>query len=255
MREYLASIDWRAHPGHFLSLTYHPQFVPIEIAKEHLAVFRRRLEREFKEYLGCIWKEEFQDRGTVHFHLVVFWKCFAPSFGFPMWVATNWYEIVTGERLNGQVFPLKQVGGGYDWYVAAENEQGVVSELKKVSDGAFLEHGTKTNSLETSNIAKFMRYCSKYLTKDGRQIDPSTGEVIATGRIWGHWGEVDTSVLARMEFSRHTMVQLCRRLRRWGKSSKYISRLSDKWSGFLLWGDGWQLCELFRGLEYSIRPG
>jgi hypothetical protein len=247
MREYLASIDWRAHPGHFLSLTYHPQFIPIEVAKEHLAVFRRRLEREFKEYMGVVWKEEFQDRGTIHFHLVVFWKCFAPT-RFDEWVKENWYSIVTGQEI-GPVYFSKDLPG--EMYVSSTS----LSDVVRLVDADFYKHGTKVQPLDVSEISKFMRYCSKYLTKEGKQIDPSTGEVVATGRIWGHWGEVDTSVWARIEFSRHTVVSLCRRLRRWGKSSKYISRLSDKWSGFLLWGDGWQLCELMRGLEFSIRPG
>lgn len=251
MREYLASIDWRAHPGHFVSLTYHPQFVPIDMAKDHLAAFRHRLEREFGEYLGAIWKEEFQDRGTVHFHLVVFWKGWGiPQWLFDRWVTETWYSIVTGQQIECVGYTYENVDTGEMW-VSSSGE----GERVKLEDRDFYKHGTKVQQLDTSEIAKFMRYCSKYLTKEGKQIDPATGEIVATGRIWGHWGDVETLVWAKMAFSRETLVQICRRLRRWGKASRYISRLSGKWSGFLLWGDGWQLCSLFRGLEYSISPG
>lgn len=229
MREYLASIDWRSHSGHFVSLTYHYAPTSLETAKEHLGTFRRRLFREYEgSLLGVIWKQEFQERGVVHFHLVLFWKMFPISDAdLWMWIARNWYDIVLG--------------------VDPDEDPRV--------DRAFVSYGTDVRPLDTSNIARFMRYCSKYLTKTGRMVMPNTGEVVPTGRIWGHWGDVECLIWARMVFPRETLVDLARRVRRWGKASRYQSKISGKWSGFLLWGDGWQLCSLFRGLEYSISPG
>ncbi len=250
MREFLASVDWRAHPAHFVSLTYHEDpGRSAAIWKAHLKSFHERMKREYGgELLGVVWKEEFQARGVVHFHLAVFWRLWPPS-EFADWVQRNWYEVVTGEKLGDKVGYLKTVAGCRVWYSILDGN------YFQVRDGDFLEHGADVRALDTSHIGKFMNYCSKYLSKAGRLIDEETGELVATGRIWGTWGQVDALILARIAFDRSAIVELTRRLRKWGRHSRYTSKLNANWSGFLIWGDGWQLCGLLRGLDFSISPG
>lgn len=65
----------RDAPGLFLTLTYHETDPSPRKAKQHLDRFWKRVRRRWggKETpLACIWKMEPQNRGTVHFHLLVY---------------------------------------------------------------------------------------------------------------------------------------------------------------------------------------
>lgn len=63
--------------GLFLTLTYHQTDPHPREAKTHLDRFWKRLRRRFSG-ISAIWKMEPQQRGTVHFHLIVYGVDFIP---------------------------------------------------------------------------------------------------------------------------------------------------------------------------------
>ena len=83
-------------------------------------------------------------------------------------------------------------------------------------------------------------------------IDPTTGEILQTGRIWGVWKALPTGEFIEMTMSHETFTELTRRLRRWGHDSHYLSRLTAKWAAFLVLADSDVLLRLLRGLPVSI---
>ena len=91
IRDRLHSMD-RDAEGLFLTLTYHETDPHPRVAKAHLDVFWKRLRRRFPE-ISSIWKMEPQERGTVHFHLIVYGVDYVPV----QWLSEQWHAV-TGER-------------------------------------------------------------------------------------------------------------------------------------------------------------
>lgn len=57
----------------FITLTYPTIHVDASTAKRHLRAFIKRINRKFTaEEVTGIWRMEFQERGAIHFHLVLF---------------------------------------------------------------------------------------------------------------------------------------------------------------------------------------
>lgn len=247
----LASIQWNARPAHFVTLTYHfdpsvaspisPLCASVPTAepptswgdldelggdavaspswriwKNDLRAFQARLDRAYPGRIsGGLWKQEFQKRGVVHFHLTLFWhEGKEPStHDLGEWVAAAWTEIAEpGDlahfRHGSAVLVVYNVGGG--------------------------------------KMRALMAYLSKYLAK-AYEIDQPTG------RIWGHWGELPTQVLGTVFLPWRDFVWLCRRLRRWGRGSSYVRRLNGSWMGFLVMYDGVLVADLLRDLHDDVK--
>ena len=74
------------------TLTYHETNPSPKKAKEHLDAFLKRLRRHYAEQdlaVGGVWRMEFQERGTVHFHLMLFETRFLNAEKVSEW----WHEI------------------------------------------------------------------------------------------------------------------------------------------------------------------
>lgn len=189
---------------------------------EKAKAFRRRLEREYGDrFMGAVWKKEFQARGAPHYHLVVF---FRPGRGpdpnhFARWVAGAWNEVV---------------------------EPGDVHNLRH---GARVQ---KVTNRSGSQMRALMRYLGKYMAKQFMGCIDDQGELLPVGRIWGIWGEVPAEVMAdvRIGFMEH--VALCRRLRKWGKKSRYLSGITPGRNGFRVLYDGQLLSQLLDGLRHEF---
>jgi hypothetical protein len=123
------SIDWAAvlaeAGGSFLmvTLTYLNDPGP-DAAKGHLHAMRKRFER----HLGAVralWKMEFQRRGVVHLHLLL-WAPFDDPVGlasFRRWLWVAW-EGVTGERLRVDADFLRKPPGRAGAYFAGYATKG-----------------------------------------------------------------------------------------------------------------------------------
>ncbi|MCS3824576.1 hypothetical protein GGP92_003301 [Salinibacter ruber] len=68
----------RGKDGLFLTLTYHETDPTPDECKAHLDLFWKRLERQFSG-ISAIWKMEPQERGVVHFHLILYGQSFIPA--------------------------------------------------------------------------------------------------------------------------------------------------------------------------------
>lgn len=81
----------------FVTLTYPKEFPQDgRIFKEHLRVWRERLQRSFGK-LRVIWRLEFQKRGAPHFHLLLL---DAPRVD-KDWLSQSWYDVVgSGDPLH-----------------------------------------------------------------------------------------------------------------------------------------------------------
>lgn len=79
----------------FVTLTYRKLDVPNHERKRHLEAFRKRLEYTYGK-LGVIWKLEFQQRGTPHYHLMVFFPKVMEWRAFRDWCMHAWRSI-TGD--------------------------------------------------------------------------------------------------------------------------------------------------------------
>lgn len=188
---------------------------------EKAKAFRRRVERQYGDrFLGAVWKKEFQARGAPHYHLVMF---FRPGRGpdllhFARWVAEAWNDVVEP----GDVYNLKH--------------------------GARVQVVTNRSG---SKMRALMRYLGKYMAKQFMGCVDGNGELLPVGRIWGIWGEVPAVVMAdvRIGFMEH--VAFCRRLRKWGRKSPYLSSITPGRNGFRVLYDGDLLSQLLDGLRYE----
>lgn len=245
----LAGIQWNSRPCHFVTLTYHfnpgdpaqglsspvcasvPTAVPPtswgdlddldpdvpasptwRIWKNDLRAFEARLRRAYGDRVqGGLWKQEFQKRGVVHFHLTIFWRegKEPSSHELTAWVALAWNEIA------------------------------------EPGDGAHFRHGSWVQvvyNVGGGQMRALMFYLSKYMAKSYELEQP-------TGRIWGQWGQLPTQVIAEVFLPWRDVVWLCRRLRRWGRSSTYVRSLNGSWMGFLVMYDGLLVADLLRDLH------
>ena len=222
---WLSLLDWNTSIVYFATLTYREAHLESSGWHRDLTAFRKRLHRRWgRLILGACWKLEFQKRGQPHFHLCIWWRGEAAPIGlFRRWCARMWNAIA-------------QPGD------AAHLAAGTNIEV------AFNTRGRGNGAL--------MRYLGKYMAKSYRLIDESTGEVRPTGRVWGKWGEVPEVVVASIEMDEDTYVRLTRRIRRWGRKSRYCRSLTSNWAGALIFGWWEQWFDLLRGLEWeSVVPG
>lgn len=245
----MASVEWDRYPAHFVAITYHwngggvaPAAVPDAPGtasprepedapppppevwrrwKRDLAALRKRIARQWGgRFVGGLWKMEFQRRGAVHFHLALFWA----------------------EGKEPGVHDLAE------WLAKAWNE------IAEPGDLAHLLHGSHVQEVRNrsgAGLARLMGYLAKYMAKefDVRLVDLATGEIIGTGRCWGKWGLLPCRVLAVFEFGWREYILLTRRVRRWGRGSRYLSRVTASWSGWLLLADGYLVSTLWEGLQ------
>ena len=186
-----------------LTLTYPSAFsASWEDWKRDLEVLRKRIKRNWPIDFA-IWKEEFQERGAPHFHILIVFRGVVNLAAFRQWVSLAWYEIVGSE------------------------------------DPKHLAAGTNVRAMY-GPVQRLLRYLMKYLAKVVESPE-------ATGRIWGVWGKIPYEVIARFNLRGRSCVQLGRRVRKWGKKSRYLRRLRRP--RFLIFGDGAALAALMRGLD------
>ena len=106
-------------------------------------------------------------------------------------------------------------------------------EVVNSGDDDHLLAGTSSDPVY-GDVAELMSYLSKYL---GKSFDTS----FHTGRCWGEWGSMPYDDIYSYDID---MIEFCRRVRRWGRNSKYLSgRLAI--GGFVVFG---RVAALTRGL-------
>lgn len=231
---FLATVQWASRPAHFVTLTYHfdpglcssrtdsavgtsdpglhSPGITLEAAaspgwriwKDDLRAFQARLDRAYPGRIeGGLWKQEYQDRGVVHYHLTVFWAegKEPATHDFGVWVQRAWNEIA------------------------------------EPGDFAHFLHGSSVQvvyNVQGGKMRALMAYLSKYLAKTFDLEEE-------TGRIWGKWGEIPTELLAEVWLPWRDFVWVTRIVRRLYAKSRRLSQVNTNWASFLAMGDGIEL--------------
>lgn len=220
LRDFLCSLDFRGSLAYFVTLTF-PAFLSHSFnvrdrdgkagssyrgESKLLSALRDRCMRTFgRDAHGALWKKEFHRSGTVHFHLLMVFN-FEGAPGLSTlrnWLRLAWLEIVRG---------------GYDSW----------------SRGTHVIPAYNTSGPDR---ARLQRYFRKMLLQGEAPVDRETGEIVGTGRMWGRWGKLPTAVLASQEISEEEYGELCARVNQMGGAG-YLSKISPRWRGFLVEGDG-----------------
>lgn len=172
---------------------------------------------------SLLWMLEFQRRGAPHFHLVIFWRREPHKRQVRRWVADTWNRIAepgdeTARRVGTSADPIDTSGDG--------GEQ------------------------------RLIRYLAKYLCKKEQKlpVDPETGDARPTGRMWGLIGDVPLAEYGTVQVDERTYVQLCRRIRRWGRRSRYLSQVGKRYPGALIFVKAASFLSLLRGLSLDEQP-
>lgn len=137
---------------------------------------------------------------------------------------------------------VPETGGLQAWAAANWNE------IVEPGDAAHLAHGVTVipiRNREGAHLRRLMRYLGKYMAKGtGRIVSTATGEVLPIGRVWGVWGELPQEVVAQVVAGWEQWVKLTRRIRRWGKGSRYLRHLTANRNGWRVLYDGYLLVDL-----------
>lgn len=189
-------------------MTYHSEWPEAPACHALLRAWLKRLQRRFRGCLkGWLWRKELQRRGAPHYHVML------------------WFGVELGR-------------GEVEWAVMqAWHDCCVAAGFVAAGDEAHYVHGCNVRPVRSRGV---VAYLSKYLAK----LEDAGGASI--GRIWGYGGNLPDVALG-LNLSRDALVELCRRLRRWGKGSRYVSRLNER-RGWLVYG-GWSLAALMREIE------
>ena len=202
----------------FATLTYHESGGGgPSVWRRHVAELGRRLVVDWGDiYTGMFWRRQWQKRGVVHLHLLLqssrpFGRLIRP------WIAREWNSIVEpGDEKHAAV--------------------GTSCDPVRMDD--------------RGSMRKLVWYLANYMSKreQDRPLDKTTGEVMETGRMWGRNSTIVISAYKTFTLTEAGRVILARRLRRWGKGSRYISRIGKRYKGCLVFGDPLALMQLLRGL-------
>lgn len=225
----------------FITLTYSDDFVEdFRVWKQDLEDFFRKLQGEHPD-VGVLWREELVIRKSglrvgayaPHFHLVVF--------GIDM-------EKVVAYPVDGLRLPDKDEGKCLVEFKLQGWVKQAWYQVNHVSDINNLTHGAFVRLLDTRR--KVYSYVSKYTAKvgddfgaDGAVIDPETGEVLPTGRIWGEMGKVPHGSVLTIPLSwnevRLLKMGIKKILRGRGeKSAEYAERIQEMRGDFYVLGIG-----------------
>jgi hypothetical protein len=199
----------------FVTLTYHLQWGDHKQTKRQLQAFFKRLFRKWPT-IGILWKLEPQERGAPHFHLIV-------------WLWSAVYQAYSSEFRRWCQHAWSQVVG-----------EGWNKHHRK--------HGCSVERVDNSQPGRLMRYLSKYVCKGWTSEQP-------TGRVWGIVGRIPAAVVCKIALMGFDdVVALTRRVRGWGKRSRYCGRITSNWRSYLLWGRGASMMQLLRCLGVVILP-
>jgi hypothetical protein len=172
----------------FVSLTWHLRAVGGRESKEVLWALWERFERRFGKRAG-MWKLEPQQRGSPHFHLMIFW----------------------GESVSDVVLSSLVDWFSVNWHELAEPES--APHLK-------LLRGELPGSRPCVELARSRKvvgsYVAKYLCKCGGPVDEETGEQLFWGRLWGRFNRAMwPAVIERVPLTDAQAAKVKRECRRW----------------------------------------
>lgn len=159
----LFAVEWEVmdlDELYFVTLTYHRIPEDGREVKRHLDMFFTYLDRLFgRDGWGCVWKQEFQKRGAVHFHLLLR----------VLRVPWRWLKK----------FPEVELGDGGFLFMLRQWTSKVWNRLAEPGDEEHERAGT--NVQRVKNLRQLMAYLIKYVGKP-QEVPEGTAN---WGRFWG----------------------------------------------------------------------
>ena len=225
MAEKLIQVPFSDVPAYSLTLTYHEGF-SLEPKRWHsqLHTWELKLAWDWRHFgPALLWNLEFQERGAPHFHVVLCWKREPVLEQFRRWVSSSWNAIAEpGDELHFQA-------------------------------------GTRVDRIATTSkkdVAKLLRYLVKHAIKPKQKHrkDPSSGEDLPTGKMWDVFGDLPQVVLEVLELDQEALTHLYRRLRRWGRNSRFLKQMGKLHPGGVIISEGAIVAQLLRGLPQLTGP-
>lgn len=168
----------------FVTLTYPSVFPDGPTCKAQFQAWCKRLFYKYPK-AGIVWREELQQRGAPHFHVMVLGVRFIPY----QWVAQTWCEVVFGTRLSSPSPPVSNS-----------------STSPLAPDSVQVQHfqaGTEIRRVRSYKEAR--SYLEKYLSK----VEKLDGLETDCGRLWGLKGKWE-DYLAPVMMARVTGHQLAK---------------------------------------------
>jgi len=161
----------------FVTLTYHG-FPAHETAKKNLKAFLMRVRRKFPD-ASAIWRLEYQERGSIHFHILFF--------NLPFWkysdLQTVWTQI-TGEDISGIDICLVNDHKHAMTYVSKYVAKASADAKKLLTLQARIDRTARTQHSEKYPAA-LAAYSPTKLDSGAYQHATETH----TGRVWGIFGK------------------------------------------------------------------
>lgn len=193
----------------FCTLTYGQRWPSEAIAYTHLKAFVRRVNAKFPR-AGVVWRKEYQKRGAIHFHLIIFNVNYIDKNA----VARAWADIIGDDFCDN----------------SGDGPRQPFTRIEKLQ-----------------NKKKAMLYCAKYVAKVpgvGFNDQPYRN----TGRMWGVFNRkcmdfatlviLPIKTLAAFDLLATAAKQTCKWLRffRWYQSFSLYCDNMNSW--IVLWSDG-----------------
>lgn len=170
--------------------------------KRHMALWRKRFQREWGEPARYIWKLEFQRRGAPHIHL---WMTPPPAVGrsgrtFRDWLSQEWANIV-GHPDPEQRARHLLAGTGID----------ILNGLRACDPKRLAIYFTKHSSPNTLGDKEYQHVVPELWQQPGR----------GPGRFWGVYGL--KKAIAVVEIAQDAYLAARRIVRRWSRSQAIYS--------------------------------
>lgn len=221
LREHLVALPLYRLPAAHVTLTFHDGYTASwEAWKGSWHHFSTRLLQKWAPWgPGLVWVLELQKRGAPHFHVIVTFQREPNWHLFQKWVQTAWNAIA------------------------------------EPGDAAHFVHGThfkRIRAEDKQGLTRLSRYLAGYIAKakQKRRVDRETGEILPTGRMWGVDGNVPQEILTELLLSYEEAVRFRRRLRSWGRQSRYLRLIGKRYQGALVMGDPGAILQVARGLGH-----
>lgn len=192
-------VSWGRHRPKFITLTYEENMTDHQKAKRDLKVFVERMQERYPEF-ACLWRKEQQERGAIHFHLMVFgtpWLLIHTDNSGMGW-QQHWNEVCGNSPDNKNSFDIEVIDSmnGVAYYVAkymakSDNDDQPAVEQVENKDRIAEEKQHVNADGEKVCYSHYGQQCSFVMPPAtcpvGLSIVHKFSQV-STGRWWGVYG-------------------------------------------------------------------
>jgi hypothetical protein len=218
--ELLMRVRFDCQPVYFCTLTY-PAEWPYDPQrwKRNLDSFHKALRRTaIARFQWAVWRLEPQRRGAPHFHLVI---------GF----------------IDEPVLAFLRQEVRETWTRIVHSDVSFIGNCRVDVQRVYLH--------EKDGQKRLLDYLSKYVGKrqpTRRFLDGETGEILASGRMWGKWGKLPLADPVEVQLGVTDYIILMRRIRKMFSKDRWLGQANLGWVNWLAYIPATTMRQLLRGL-------